>query len=303
MGTMNRLIFPLLALTLAAQAPPVVELDSVRVGNRFDAKLQALLAAKNLAGAADLLEGAAAEDQKANRMCWLEVLGRTKRWPRLVSLCETILKEPVADPRSQILVHLTRIQALNAQGDHRASALANLDVAALGFPKHYPAALASARVTEDWAFLQDIAARVLEKVPGDGEALAWKGEALVKQGNYKDAEPWLEEASRKVPDRAMVWADLAGCRQARGASVEALEAADRAIALDPATLEARYNRVCALLALKRYADAQPELAATLALAKDSGLRATLEDLQRRTDRYLASQARKAASPSATGRRR
>lgn len=283
-----------------AEPPPVLEMDELRMPpTPVDQKVQAL--AKQPGALADYLDTVSPADQRAHRIKWMMALRASQRWERLLSLTESILKEPTDAPRNRIHIHLERLRALNALDRTQAFVDASLEVAALGFPEHTTQALTKARGTTDWAYLEATANRVLAREPRHGEALAWKGEALVKQGRFPEAEPVLLEASTQAPGHPLLWANLAACRQTRGASAEALEAADKALALDATCLEAHYNRASALMALKRYPEARTALTQALARAQDPALKATLQDLLARTDRYLAWQEKKAAAKPAPKR--
>jgi CHAT domain-containing protein len=88
---------------------------------------------------------------------------------------------------------------------------------------------------------------------------------------------WLETASDRAPTDAHVWSDLAGARLARAVEEKkpadlplALEAADRAIALDPRLADARFNRALILEKLGLRAEAADAWHAYLRVDPGSG---------------------------------
>lgn len=64
-------------------------------------------------------------------------------------------------------------------------------------------------------------------------------------------------------DTAHAWTEYASLLNGRGSSTRALEAADEALRREPGAADARWERGRALLALERFSDALPELAAVV----------------------------------------
>lgn len=226
---------------------------------------------------------------------WIQALAQSEQWIRLKEVASAHRQTkglPLAkyEQRSMRLV-----QAHTRLGEPREAIRISLEMASRGLKRHEDPALAMARNTQDWPYLQEVTDQVLQRDPAQPSALMWKAEALVMQGRMADAEPYLVKALVHKPAEVTLWANLAGARQMRGASAEALEAADKAIALDPHCMAAQRNRAAALMGLNRYAEARAALAQSLLVAKDPAQRADLQDLLARTDRYLAWQEKQAAA--------
>ena len=69
----------------------------------------------------------------------------------------------------------------------------------------------------------------------------------------------------KAPKDAFAWNNLGRCLNEKKAWSEACEAFDRALALQPDQLEARFNRALSRFELKRYADSRDDFRDALAL--------------------------------------
>jgi tetratricopeptide (TPR) repeat protein len=105
-----------------------------------------------------------------------------------------------------------------------------------------------------------IAAARIEKEAargGNAQVLRALGIASLVTGDVKRGVSSLEDAARSAPDAASL-SDLAAAYLVRGSRsgdaqdfARALDAADRAIALDARLLEAKFNRACALEHLSR----------------------------------------------------
>ena len=81
---------------------------------------------------------------------------------------------------------------------------------------------------------------------------------------------------------------LACCRVERQAYPEAVEAADRALALEPKHMEALYNRGRARFGLKQYREGREDLASALATGQaDASMAQDLRQNIAMADRYLA----------------
>jgi CHAT domain-containing protein len=103
--------------------------------------------------------------------------------------------------------------------------------------------------------LAGVAGTVLEHASGDSTAPSAQAAGVAKLllRDPAGAVEWLETASRRSPTDAHVWSDLAGARFARAVQEQrpsglplALEAADRALKLDPHLVDARFNRALVL---------------------------------------------------------
>jgi len=150
----------------------------------------------------------------------------------------------------------------------------------------YRSACSEARLVPDWIGAQTCADALLALKPGDAEALAWKGEALAQQKNFKEAEPVLREAIKGDPKQPFAWSNLGRCLNERAAWPEAIEALDQALALDPALPEARYNRGRTNFELKRFQASVEDFRAALASnPADPDLKENLHQ----AERYLKAQ--------------
>lgn len=261
--------------------------------NPGDRQVAALLKAKDWGGLAAYLEQLPPADRERHRGLQLEALRRTEQWPKLLERCEAALPRLEANTGPKLgLERLLRAQALSRLNRHREAAEAHLENGKLGFPPGFENACAEAQAIGDWKFLEGAAQALAAQKPGPG--LSYQGEALCKQLRFSEAEPLLEQAVTQPGHTAMAWADLAACRVARNAFPEALDAATRALAMEPANLEALYNRGRAHFGLQQYAEGRADFAAALATGKaDPSLAANIQQSIEAADRYLAYQQRKA----------
>jgi len=262
-----------------------------------DSKIQQLKNAKDWLGLADYIETLPDKEKKIQLYDWIEALSKSGRWPRLIEVCDAALPEveKTTGPRFGPVRYL-RASAYSKLGRHAEAWKAHLEIARLGFPASFYVACDEARAAGDWPSLQICAETALAANPSSFEFQAIKGEALAKQERFAEAEPVLLEASKNIPKRAMVWADLASCMNQREAYREAYEAADRALQLEPRLLEGLCNRGRASIGLKHYREGRNDYASALALNPVDP--AVAENLRRNVemaDRYLASQKPKAKS--------
>lgn len=273
----------LAALPLAAQTPGM----DVQNGNPADARMVLLMNTKQWKALADHLEAISPKDRDRN----LTALHRAERWARLVEECPPVverLSKDAANPpimaRQYLALAYTRLGQLP-----EAVAI----YLAAGSPRDLENALGTAWTSKDYPFLLQTAERVLALNPSMPEAGALKGEWLAKLGRFGEAEPFLLEATVRLPNRPTSWSDPSRCQQERGAAEEAMASAGKALELDPKLIEAWYNRSRSLIALKRYPEAREDLAAGLALDPTPETRANPETILGQVDRYLEGQARKA----------
>jgi hypothetical protein len=71
---------------------------------------------------------------------------------------------------------------------------------------------------------------------------------------YAEAEVYLARAAALRPESAIAWDNLGCCRRDRNHLADSLQCFDQALALDPASARAHYDRALALLALGRYGE-------------------------------------------------
>lgn len=280
----------LAALPLAAQ---VAGMD-IQSSNSADAKILHLQKDKRWVELADHFEGLTPKDRDRNLATYLSALQKADRWQRLAEVCPPLMarfeKEPTAPPslaRQFLAVALSRL------GRHAEAVEVQLEIGRRGDPRGYENALGEAWNTKDYMLLLQTAEHVLARRPTLHQASALKGEALAKLGRVTEAEPYLTEATARLPKRATSWSDLAYCQQERGALDEALASATQALTLDPKLIEARYNRARTLMALKRYPEAREDLATGLTLDPAPETKTNLETILGQVDRYLEGQNRKA----------
>lgn len=247
------------------------------------------------------IESLPAAYQERFRDVCAEALRTSGQWVKLLTLTDTQLADPKLKPEVKVIYYVRRIQALRKLNRLPEAVDAHFPPADLNRPDFLTEALNLARTSNDWVLLEQTADKVLSRQPAHADAMAWKAESMVLQGKMAESEPFLIKAVALKPKQVTLWANLAACRQMRGASAEALEAADRAIALDALCMEAHRNRAAALMGLNRYEEAQAALTQALVVAQDPAQRADLEDLKARTERYLVWQqklaAQKAAAPT------
>lgn len=280
----------LCALSLGAQ-------DAFTVGDPLAPKLAEFRKTKDWIGLADFMETLTPAQRGTHLTTWLEALNRAQRWERLLAVCEACLPQLEAKTGPKLgLPRLLRAQALSQLGRHGEARLAHAENGALGYPDGYQNACAEAQLEGDWTALSEVAQKLAERKPGLG--LSFQGEALCKLLKFQEAEPILERAITLPDATPMAWADLACCRVERQAYAEAIQAADRALALEPVHMEALYNRGRARFGLKQYAEGRADLAAALATGKaDASLAANIRTNIDLADRYLAYQTKKSQAPA------
>lgn len=286
-------LFPglcLVALPLTAQ---VTGMD-IQTTNPSDARILQLQKDKRWTELAEHFEGLALKERDRNLATYLSTLQKAGHWQRLAEVCPPLMarfeKEATAPPsmaRQFLAVALSRL------GRHAEAVEIQLEIGRRGDARGYENALGEAWNTKDYTLLLQTAEHVMARRPTLSQAGALKGEALTKLGRFTEAEPFLMEATARLPQRATSWSDLACCQQERGAVEEALASSTQALTLDPKLIEARYNRARALMALKRYPEAREDLATGLTLDPAPETKANLETILRQVDRYLEGQKRKA----------
>ena len=92
---------------------------------------------------------------------------------------------------------------------------------------------------------------------------------LVQNGRFKDAIPPMEEALRRDPNSAFLWAQLAQWLVRADQPAEALTAARRAVQLAPDESQPHLTLAEQLRAQKNYTEAEAELDQAIALSPNS----------------------------------
>ncbi len=278
---------PFLPLLLCLQPAPQAPWDRAAV----QARIQALAAAKNWAGGADLIESLPAPARTELAYSWLENLAKASRWERLLAVTEELARVGHGPSRS-LLVRFKGI-ALSRLERHQEALDLYREVGRGGDITGWMEAADAATALADWNALLECAEALVDRYPTNGTYLGVRGEALAKLGRYAEAEPALDEAVHLEPKRAMSWADLACCMNERAAYAEAFEAAGKAVALDPRLIEGWCNRGRASVGLKHYKQGRDDYAAALALGpKDPALVQNLKMNIEAADKYLAYRAPK-----------
>ncbi|WP_051367192.1 tetratricopeptide repeat protein [Hamadaea tsunoensis] len=142
-------------------------------------------------------------------------------------------------------------------------------------PRHVDARIALANLDLGRAALDDAEAGVragLAVSPDEPQLLCTLGLIRSERGDLAGADDLLTRALSADPGLAEAWTNRAAVRFEQGDPAAALADLDHAIALSAAP-EPLFNRATALLRLGRYAEAEADLTAALALPDlDAGLR-------------------------------
>ncbi len=250
---------------LLLQAPPPHVQTQMGTAS-LPAQMQALIQAEAWGKLADWFEKASPATRVKYYEWWLQSLNRTARWKRLLSACDAVQPKVEAKSGPRLGTYrLYRAQALSQLGRHTEAARAHAENGRLGHPDGLPNACEEARLAKDWKGLLAYADTLLKQKVDDPAALTWKGEALSRLGRLAEAEPVLRATVVKAPKDAFAWNNLGRCLNEKKAWSEACVAFDRALALQPDQLEARFNRGLSRFELKRYADSRDDFRAALAL--------------------------------------
>ncbi len=284
----------LLGVGLCAQQP------TLDPANPVDKHVLGFYEAKNWPGLADHFETLGPRDRGRLLQLWFQSLHHARRWERLLAVCDAVIpqQEAQSGPRMSDARRL-RALALSRLERHAEAMEAHGENGRLGWPGGFESACAEAQSLNDWKALELYGGNLAATKPGLG--LSFQGEALSKQLKFPEAEPLLEKAALLPGHTAMAWADLACCRVQRQAYTEAIEAANRALALEPRNLEALYNRGRARFGLKQYREGREDLASALATGQaDPALAENLRQNLDLADKYLAYQEKGAKPPLAPG---
>lgn len=291
-------------LCLVAQNPPqIVQSLNQTLPSEVRNKVDGFQSAKNWPGLCDYLETLDPKLRGALLETWLSALKKAGRNERLLQICAAVIPQLDGDKGPRLsTARLFRAGALSALERHQEALDAHAENGRLGFPPAFESACAEARILGDWAALALQAEALAATQPGLGQSL--KGESLCKQLKFQEAEPILDQAVLLPGATAMAWADLACCRVERQVYGQAIEAANQALAKEPAHLEALYNRGRAYFGLKQYWEGRQDLAAALATGQaDPSMAENLRSNISLADKYLAFQEKKAQSPGKKSGRR
>lgn len=284
-------------MALFVQAPPppqppaVVGMSKATLPEDIVNRIEALEKAKDWTALVAFIDTLSPSRQDQLLATHLKALQGAGQLDRMLALCRA--KIPLLDGPGGPRLSVARIgeaQALSRLDRHSEAAEAHRRNGRLGLAIGWTNALAEFRAAQDFTALLATAEELLARLPRHLEASVYRGEALAKLGRYPEAEPTLQAAVELDPKAAMAWADLACCRVERQAYGEAIEAADRALALDPAQVEALYNRGRARFGLRQYREGRQDFAAALATGKaDPSLAGALQQSISQADRFLAYQ--------------
>lgn len=268
--------------------PPPVQLDTV-IQDPIQSQMETLTRAGRWSEACDFVETLSARDRGRVLGDWLKALQRAGRWQRLSDVCDAVLTQTEAKTGPKLsTTRLYRALALSRLGLHAEALAAHALNGELGYLDGTRSACSEARLVPDWPSLERLSDLLLAKNPSDGEALAWKGEALARQDRFAEAESVLRAALAANPKQALAWSNLGRCLNERKAWAEAKEALDRALTLAPGQLEALFNRGRTLFELKRYAESRDDFRAALALRPGDPV---LTENLRQAERYASTEYR------------
>lgn len=247
--------------------------------------MDAYIKAGDWNGLADWFETQTPSIRGVHYEWWIQALHRSRRWERLVTVCEALQPQLEARTGPRLGTYrLYRAQALSALGRHVEAAAAHSENGRLGYSDGFPNACAEARMAQDWPSLLAFAEALLQQRPDDAMGTAWKGEALARLDRFTEAEPLLRAALASNPKIAYAWNNLGRCLIERKAWPEACQALDQALALEPAQIEALFNRGRARFELKQWTGSRDDFRAALALQPDNPV---LAENLRQAERYAS----------------
>lgn len=270
-------------IPFTVQSPPAVSQQSLSP-QAIQAKGEGLEKAKKWDELADFFESLGPKDRGLFLTFWLRSLQKTQRWERLLEVCNAALPQIEIKSGAKLgLERLLRANALSHLNRHGEALAAHLENGKLGSSASYRSACSEARLVPNWPSEQDSAQALLTLKPGDAEALAWKGEALAQQKEFKDAELALREALKGDPKQPFAWSNLGRCFNERKALPEALEALNKALELDPALYEAHFNRGRTNFEMKQFQASVDDFRIALASSPDNE---ELQENLRQAERFL-----------------
>lgn len=247
--------------------------------------MDGLIKAKNWEGLADWFETVPPAVRGKHYEWWLTSLNRSRRWERLLLICEALQAQLEAKTGPRLATYrLYRAQALSQLGRHQEAALVHAENGRLGQPDGLLNACVEDQLAKDWEMLLGHTESLLQKNPESAPGLAWKGEALARLEHFSEAEPLLRAALAKDPKLAYAWNNLGRCLNEKKAWAEACEALNQALLLEPGQPEAMFNRGRCLFELKRYRESRDDFKAALALQPGDPI---LAENLRQAERYAA----------------
>ena len=274
--------------------PPTAQVQAAPA-EAFSAAMEALLKAKDWAGLADWFESATPSIRGKHYDVWLQSLNRSRRWARLVEVCEALQPQLEAKSGPRLGIYrLYRAQGLGQLGRHAEAAFAYMEVARLGGLAGFTNACSEAQLGEDWDDMLAWSEEWLQKYPGDAAGQAWLGDALAHQGKLVEAEAYLRAAVEKDPKLAYAWNNLGRCLNLKKAWAEARTALTKSLALEPGQVEPLMSRGKAQFELGQYAESRDDFRAALALRPGDPV---LQENLRQAERYLLTQTPKKAPGS------
>jgi tetratricopeptide (TPR) repeat protein len=111
---------------------------------------------------------------------------------------------------------------------------------------------------QDWNAAMNIVDREVTRAPQDMDVRAWRAKVLMWSGKLAEAEVEYHEILTVVPNDPDDWMGLASVYSREGRSQDALQALDRAVALDPKRGDLHVARASTLRTLGAQRDAKME---------------------------------------------
>lgn len=252
-------------------------------------RLQQACQAKDWAGAAGILDGLPAQVRLEHIQDLVDALAKAQHWARVLDVLREEAVKPRVKPGSMLFLY--QAHAYARTGRHAEALASYREAARKGDLLAGIQASNEAVALGDWKALQEVAEILIALNPTNGQYLGMKGQALAKQGRFREAQEPLEEATALSPKNAMCWADLACCHNELGRYREAYAAADHALQLDPRLLEGLCNRGRAAIGLGNYRKGRDDFQAALQLHPDPALARNLQFNIDLADRYLGYRSR------------
>lgn len=292
---------PALWLALCVVQVPQNPTASITVGRELrsdvplDQQILALQKASRWGDLADLFETLDPKNRGQRLGIWLEAMKKGQRWARLEAVLDAAIPQMEAKGVPAFPERMLHATAIERQGRKLEAMRVFLEAGGLGSPLALLQAGNLAVSLGNDEYLGQAAQALTDRFPNLAQGWAWKGETLFRKGQFPEAEPLFEKASSMDAKEPATWTNLGACRNARKAYLEALDACDRAIALDPGFVEAHFNRGLANIGLKRYPEGRSDMQKALdANPADPVMRMRIEENLRMAARYSQNPAGKPA---------